>query len=47
VERVTRIELAWPAWKFALGVRMGEFPHCAACPRVAVNDHVSPRLMAR
>jgi hypothetical protein len=47
LERVTRIELAWPAWKVARGVRMDACPDCAACPGVAVNDHVSPYLMAR
>jgi hypothetical protein len=47
VERVTRIELAWPAWKVAVSVCTSPTPGAKVCPRDAVNDRVSPCLMTR
>ena len=47
VERVKRIEFAWPAWKVALGVRTSAFPASGACPGNTVNDRLSPCLMVR
>jgi hypothetical protein len=45
--RVTRIELAWPAWKVAVCVCTSATGGGEVCPRDVVNDRVSPGLMAR
>ena len=47
VERVTRIELAWPAWKVATAVLAGG--HRVVCVRFqpTLDDCDSPCLMAR
>jgi hypothetical protein len=47
VERVTRIELAWPAWKVALGERLRAISACEKCPEDAADYRLSPCLMAR
>jgi hypothetical protein len=47
LERVTRIELAWPAWKVATAVLAGG--HRVVCVRfqLTLDDCDSPCLMAR
>jgi len=47
VERVTRIELAWPAWKVATAVLAGG--HRVVCVRfqLTLDDCDSPCVMAR
>jgi hypothetical protein len=47
MERVTRIELAWPAWKVAVSLCTSATAGGELCPRDAMNDWVSPWLMAR
>ena len=46
-ERVTRIELAWPAWKIALGKRLRAISACEKCPEDTADHRLSPYLMAR
>jgi hypothetical protein len=47
LERVTRIELAWPAWKVATAVLAGG--HRVVCVRfqLTLDDCDSPCVMAR
>ena len=45
-ERVTRIELAWPAWKVAVAVRRHAIPDGGVCSGDAVSDRLQPFVMA-
>ena len=40
VERVTRIELAWPAWKVAVALRICAISDGGMCSGDTVNDYV-------
>jgi hypothetical protein len=47
VERVTRIELAWPAWKVAIPAPAGGQWVIRVRSWLTLDDRYSPYLMAR
>jgi hypothetical protein len=47
VERVTRIELAWPAWKVAVAAPAHGHLVIWLRLRLTLDDRHSPHLMAR